>query len=561
MPDVDIQLVEGDHKGQLTVRYNGDGQTLEKNTFIKELESSAIGKFYLLMDEFLVVLNGYNQFVDSLHDPHDGIGTEFTGVVAEKKNAHLRIILAEDEMSAEAQIFSAYGGTHVSANQIVKAAQENNVTCGYDKQAIVALAAKASKGEPGAEVQGLIAKGKEPVQGVNAKFEQLVECFKDRVLRPQVKDSGGKSDAVDMRNLGAIVSVKPGDPVMRKIPMTKGRKGLSVTGTVIETIDGSDAELVVGSGTQVDAKDANLLVATITGMPRKLDNGMAVEDVFEVPKVDVSTGNVEYEGSVVVNGDVGEGMVIKAKGDVNITGFVDSAVIQAEGDIVIGKSAVGRLLENQGDHAYSTKLTAKGNVFIRHAQYVEIRCGKNASVEKQLLHSRVSAVNLLVGTEDNPNGKVIGGLMDLKGTFKAGAIGAPAGSHASIAFNSLFDRIVAKRDQLKAHIEEQKNIMEDIKTAVEHIKELENSEEKKSLLSESVVSYEKHKKIHKHLLAKYKALEGKQRDLFADVRVEAKERIYPGIDFQFGSEKTRTKREHGPSKVFVLEGKLRIDPL
>ena len=44
-------------------------------------------------------------------------------------------------------------------------------------------------------------------------------------------------------------------------------------------------------------------------------------------------------------------------------------------------------------------------------------------------------------------------------------------------------------------------------------------------------------------------------------RVEVKERIYTGIDVQIGSEKTRTKREHGPSKVRLLDGKIRIDPL
>lgn len=559
MPDVNIQLVEGGNKAKLTLVYKGDGERLEKTAFIKQLESTEIGKFYLLMDEFMVVLSGYNQFVDSLHAQEDGVGTQFSGVVAEKKNAHLRIIIAEDEMSADAQIFAAYGGTHVSANQIVKAAQDQGVTFGFDKNKLVGLAAKASRGAPGEEFQETIALGKEPINGTNARFDQLVECFKDRVLKPQVSDE--KSDKVDMRNLGGLVSVKPGDPVMRKIPYTKGQRGQSVTGNVIDTIDGVDAELVAGGGTEIDPKDPNVLLATIVGLPRRLDNGMAVEDVFEIPKVDVSTGNVEYEGSVIVNGDVGEGMTISARGDINITGFVDSATIIADGDVVIGKSAIGRQIEGVDATDYSTHIEAKGNVFIRHAQYIQVVSSKLVTIEKQLLHSRIVAESALIGTEENPNGKIIGGSMSLIKSLRAGTLGAPAGSHSKVEFNQIFDKVIAKREQLRDKVEEQKNIMEDIKTAVEHIKELPNSEEKKALLTESVHSFEKHKKIHGLLVAKNKALEQKQRSLFNECSIEIKDRIYPGIDLVFGNEKTRTKREHGPSKVKVLEGKLRIDPL
>lgn len=558
MPDVNIQLVEGSSKAKLTLTYRGDGEKLEKNSFIKQLESSSMGQFFLLLDEFMLVLNGYNEFVDSLHAMEDGIGTDFSGIVAEKKNAHLRIIVAEDEMSVDAQLFCAYGGSHISANQMIKAAQEENVTFGFDKQAVVALAARASKGQPGSEVQQTIANGKEPIHGVNAKFEQTVTCFKDRVLQPQSKNE--KTDAVNMRDLGELVSVKVGDVVMRKIPMVKGVRGCTVVGDVLEANDGTDSALSPGPGTEVDPKNPLLLLASINGLPRRIENGMAVEDVFEVPKVDVSTGNIVYEGSVIVNGDVGEGMKIKANGDVNITGYVDSAYVEAKGDIVIGKAAIGR--QSEGEKAeLSTMIKAKGNIFIRHAQYIEVHCDNLLTVEKQLLHSRVTAKSVLIGSEENPNGKIIGGELNLAESLKVGALGAPAGSHSKVSLNLLYDKVMAKRSQLRGAIEEQKTIMAEIKTAVEHIKDLPNSDDKKALLTESVTNFEKHKKIQKHLMTKGKALENMQKTLFDDCKIEVKERIYSGIDITIGSEKTRTKREHGPSKVRLSEGKLRIDPL
>jgi uncharacterized protein (DUF342 family) len=561
LPDVNIQLIEEATKANLTLSYNGDGEKLEKYTFTKELETSSIGQFFILTDELVSLLAAYNDFVDSLHAFGDGIGTEFSAVIGEKKNAYLRIIIAEDEMSVEAQLFCAYGGSHVSANQIIKAAQELNVTFGFDKQAVVALAAKASKGKPGSDIQQVIAKGKEPIQGVNAEFEQLIMCFKDRVLQPQSKNE--KTDSVNMRDLGALVSAKKGQPVLRKIPVVKGVRGCTVMGEVMETSDGTDAPLTAGAGTEVDSKNPLQLLATISGLPRRIENGMAVEDVFEVPKVDVSTGNIIYKGSVVVNGDVGEGMIIQAHGDVNITGYVDSATVEAKGDIVIGKAAIGRQIDAGviGGSNFSTIIKASGNIFIRHAQYIEINCVGVVTVEKQLLHSQVTAKSLLVGSEENPNGKIIGGEVTLSDTLKVGSLGAPAGSHSRISLNLLYDKVVAKRNELRGAIDEQKNILGDIKAAVEHIKELPNSEERKALLSEAVGNFEKHKKIYRHLSGKAKALENKQKELFVESRIEAKERIYSGIDVAIGSEKARIKREHGPSKVSLQDGKLRIDPL
>jgi uncharacterized protein (DUF342 family) len=166
-----------------------------------------------------------------------------------------------------------------------------------------------------------------------------------------------------------------------------------------------------------------------------------------------------------------------------------------------------------------------------------------------------------VGSEENPNGKIIGGELNLVKSLKAGVIGAPADSYSRVTLNQLFDKVVAKRDELRETIDDKKNVLESIKTAVEHLKALPDSDDKKTLMSESVISFEKQKKIYKLLIVKAKALESKQRELFDGCRVEVKERIYSGIEFEIGNERTRTKREHGPSKVLLLEGKLRIDPL
>lgn len=60
-----------------------------------------------------------------------------------------------------------------------------------------------------------------------------------------------------------------------------------------------------------------------------------VSDVLEVENVDTSTGDIEYEGSVLVNGNVLTNFSIKAQGHVEIRGVVEGARIEAGGDIII----------------------------------------------------------------------------------------------------------------------------------------------------------------------------------------------------------------------------------
>lgn len=66
-----------------------------------------------------------------------------------------------------------------------------------------------------------------------------------------------------------------------------------------------------------------------------------VSDVYEVENVDLSTGNIDFEGSVQVNGNVSSNFVIRAGGNVIISGVVEGAYIEAGGNIIIARGMNG----------------------------------------------------------------------------------------------------------------------------------------------------------------------------------------------------------------------------
>ncbi len=81
----------------------------------------------------------------------------------------------------------------------------------------------------------------------------------------------------------------------------------------------------MGSGTVVSDSDANLLMSAISGMPKYRDQTMNIDDTFICSGVNVGSGHVNYEGAVLVNGDVTEKMQIKAAGDVTINASLPKA--------------------------------------------------------------------------------------------------------------------------------------------------------------------------------------------------------------------------------------------
>lgn len=560
MPSLEIQLTDNKSIAKATLVCESGSDRAELSSVQQQLELSAASEFLIDQEELRELIKEFNKLMDAIAVAMDRVGKSATRIIGKRKNAELRILVSEDRMYVEARIITAYGGSPVTSNQIVKQAQMEEVNYGFDKTAIVELAKKAAKGRPGMEIGQVIARGMEAVNGANARLEQLVMSAKDRILRPQEDDSGN----VDMRNLGKIISVKPGTPIMRKHPATRGTSGVNVFGEHIETVDGSDIELKAGEGTYIDPKDPNVLLAECIGLPKVIDNGMAVVDVFEVPRVDVSTGHVEYSGSVIVNGDVGEGMRIIAKGDVNISGYVDSAYIEASGDIVIGQAAIGKQLDEsqlESGASCSTKIISEGNVYINHAQYVDVDCQKKLVVSKQLLHSTVSAYSVHVGKEDKPDGKVIGGQFKLQHSLETGSIGATSGTKTHINLNQRFERIKEKKAQLQEEIETQKRILAEIKTAVEHIKFLPHNEERKKLLGECVSNFDNHKALIQQYTKQLKLLEQKQSQIFSVVYVQANEKLYVGVDVEISRDKQHCKREYGPSKIHLKDGKLTVTPL
>ncbi|PKG85880.1 DUF342 domain-containing protein [Colwellia sp. 75C3] len=482
--------------------------------------------------------------------------------VLERVDATINITIESDEMGANAEITSAQGGKHLSAKAILTAAQEAGVKKGFSKEHLIQLAQLAAREAPNSPVDMQIASGKIAVNGKDALIKPLVESAQTRILQPKKCEDG----SVDMRDLGDIICVKVGDPLAKKVPLTQGVQGYTVTATPLSPEPGNDIELVAGEGTNISPKNTNILVSEKVGLPKLINNGMEVDEIYKIKDVTVSTGNINFTGSVIIEGDVTEGMRVTASGDITVGGFVESATLDAGGDITISGGIIGRKHDIEKTHitdiTMSVNISAKGSIYAKYSQYAQITCGKDVLIENQLLHS-ILDINgrLWIGKSEQANGKLIGGYTKAGTSVHAGMIGATAGSNTIINFEHKIlkykDEILQIEDLLK--VESDKT--NELKTAINKLKKLPKEKAKPELLAKIVPTYQYHANEMGKILNEKEVLESDLQNYMTSVYIEATEKLYQGVELIVGDFNDRTRREYGPSRMIYKERKVLIDAI
>lgn len=367
--------------------------------------------------------------------------------IAELRDAELTVKISDDFMEAEAHAIAPYGGKALNKSQILHALRDSGITAGIRREAIELLLEHTAAALPGLPIDTVIARGRQPMHGLNARFKKLVPDARERVLRPQERGDG----TVDMRDLGKLVSVKAGTPILKKLPATKGRAGFTVTGEALPANDGEDKPISAGDGTQIDPRNPDILLADKHGMPSFNDNTASVDEVLTMENVDVSTGHVDYDGNVIITGSVAESMRVKATGDITVAGYVDSAELNAGGNITVAKGVIGHQLniddedDDENFAPLSTRLIAAGSVWVSYAQYSMLVGRAGVLVDKQATHCHIiSQGAVCIGGEGkNATGKLIGGVIETTADVATGQMGAPAGTKTRV----YFQRPVAASDQ------------------------------------------------------------------------------------------------------------------
>jgi len=476
--------------------------------------------------------------------------------IAECKHASIKVSISEDEMQAEMKVVTPHGGKNVTLGTLKAKAEQAGIKRGLGLKRLRAMVSEAKKSAPGTVIEALIAKGLPPRKGKSSRLKPLVPNALERVLRPQTKSSS----RVDMRDLGDVICIKVGTPILERVPPTKGRHGYSIKGTRIKADSGDWQTLRPSEGTIVNPDDENILLADITGMPKFKDGKMWVDDTFICKGVNVGSGNVNYDGAVLVNGDVTEKMQIIASGDITVNGFVESATLQAGGDIIITEGAMGKV--DDASKNFSCTLIAEGSIHIQHGQGLDIKCGESVTVGKQLAYSRINCEgSLTVGPIDMPNGNLFSCEISCGDAVRAGSIGAVSGSNLSFDFTQGFEQLKEKQ----ALLEELLDKVTD--NAMLHVKRIDLIKQKKipyellEKFNEAMELYEGEQLLMHWLQERVLDTKQSKESYLENVKLEASKKLYPGVVAKMGAKVWRAQKEYSAARIHYANYKWQFEPL
>jgi uncharacterized protein (DUF342 family) len=421
-----------------------DRRNINLNWFQEQLHRYGLNRFKLNKDAIGEFIREYNEGVNAS-----------TINIAEKVDAEFRITLADDLMTAYLNLSPPEGGQAVSKAMILENIQDLGITTGLQESEIdMAL-------QIGDAHDVLIAQGQEPEHGQDGYFENLIPDAKDR--RPRIDADG----IAHYHDIGELVTVKADDALMRRIPATKGNPGVNIKGQVVPADPGHDMMFAPNlAGTKISPDDPNLLLAAINGQTILVDNGAIVEKTLVVNNVDLSTGNVKFDGTVIVKGDITTGLNVKTTGDVYVHGMVEEAsCIEAGGDIEITQGVIGRgsIKEDNGQPGKGiVVLRCRGTLSAKFIENCVAISGKDIIVTELIAHSDVTGkYHVIVGQKNARRGQIMGGITRADRLVQAQTIGTQGGNHTKVEVGPIQkyeNRIDEIEILLKAKYAERTNI-------------------------------------------------------------------------------------------------------
>ena len=342
---------------------------------------------------------------------------EIDAVIGSVLDGAFELEITGDKLQLLLTLMPPEGGRPIEEKDIQAAAASMGVVALLDSAAIrVALEAGSCEARE-------IARGVAPVQGETARFDSLV-----KQARPALADN--EDERVDLRDLGNLLLVNPGTALMRRTPARTGKDGMDVLGKpvaaepVVDTPYASDL-----TGVAVDPNDPNLLLAVIAGSPRVLPNGVSVSPVVDVDAVDLHSGNVTFDGSLRVSGDIRTGMTVRVTGDVVVQGTIEAAHVEAGGDVIVKGGIIGKSeASHGGDPGDIASVRTKGAVHARYIQNAIVEAATEVVVESGIRQSDVSAGERVVVGTPTGQGSISGGRTRALQSVNTAILGAPAGT-------------------------------------------------------------------------------------------------------------------------------------
>lgn len=452
-----------------------------------------------------------------------------------QENNDFNIVIDISDNYYEAFITIEFWGNDVSISRedIMDSLKKKNIVFGIKNNVIDSIVK-----DPKDVFKLSIAEGEKHINGKPGRIEQHFDM--ETTKKPKKLSNG----SVDHKHINYIIKASKGETLAKKILPTENRDGKTVTGRTIKGKPGKLVDFKKGKNVNV-SDDGMFLLASESGMIKVDDGRVSIIKVLEIEDdVGVSTGNINFDGRIIVRGNVNTGYVINSKDDVEVFGTIAGSEVIAN-NIIVYKGvhnnaklvASGDIRANFMESCYAE---AKGNIICDSIIHCDIKCfGKVIAYEKR--------------------GLILGGNLNVRKEIIAKTIGSQIGSTTRINIG-LDESLLIELKDTKKKIDETKSDLKKISQAIDIL------QHKRGMDSKKEIFLSKYLKTREQYMANVIDMEQKMKELYT--LIEALKRssissnqIYPGTNIKINNSHYIVKTEMVNVKLIKEDGEVVICPL
>lgn len=388
----------------------------------------------------------------------------------------------------------------------------------------------------------IMAVGEPPVHGKDARIEYFFNTNKN--LQPKRNEDG----SVNYKELNTISHVHAGDLLARLIKEDPGKSGTNVYGDEIKPRTVRSLRLEYGNNITINEEHTEIY-SDVTGHINFINGKVFVSNVFQVPAdVDNSVGNIEYNGSVEIKGNVKAGFSVRATGDIIIDGVVENAYIESAGQIIVKRGIHGM---------HKGVLKAGKNVLAKYIENAKVYAGGYVEAEA-ILNSDVSATGEV--RVHGKKGLINGGTIRAGKSIEVEYAGTDMGTYTTLEVGIEPER-KQRYQELSKEVAKSGKELEDMKVIINNytgiLKKGENLPKDKLLYLQKLAAEYKEKK------EKLEPLREQMREIHMEMMasdrsyIAVSRTVYPGVVLSISDLTLNIKDKKNYCKFKKIDGEIK----
>lgn len=335
------------------------------------------------------------------------------------ENEYVAVTVDPERYYAKIRLYpNSSKGTRISARDVLDILGQNGVKYGIiEKNIDMMLRARLYCCDV------LVARATMPVHGKNAEITYHFDV--DKTSKPTVGEDG----QVDFHKLDMIEPVKEGQLLATLLPADFGTPGTDVSGKPIKPRKVNNLVLKHGKNIHL-SEDGLEMYSDVSGNVTLVAGEVFVSDCYEVPAdVGPSTGDIVYDGSINVKGNILTGYRVEVTGDIYVQGAVEGATLISGGKIVLNRGIQGKgkgIMKAGGDvisnFIESSNVEAGGKVITDAIMHSDVVAGDSIEVNGKRGMIAGGSIRSTKKIETKVAGSTMGTVTEMEVGFDPGKI-------------------------------------------------------------------------------------------------------------------------------------------